>query len=66
MQAHYQLREINVEKWVLKGLSRGAVHPSGKRKQLIILHIDSEDGFIPKELLCFESKKKIQATTVTK
>jgi transposase len=41
----------------LKGLSTGAVNPSGKGKRLIVLHIGSEDGFLPGGLLCFESKK---------
>lgn len=41
----------------LKGLSTGAVNPSGKGKRLIVLHIGSEDGFVPGGLLCFESKK---------
>ncbi|XP_025196242.1 uncharacterized protein LOC112595312 [Melanaphis sacchari] len=40
-----------------KGLSTGAVNPSGKGKRLIVLHIGSEDGFLPGGLLCFESKK---------
>ena len=41
----------------LKGLSTGAVNPSGKGKRLIVLDIGSEDGFLPGGLLCFESKK---------
>jgi len=41
----------------LKGLSTGAVNPSGKGKRLIVLHIGSEDGFLLGGLLCFESKK---------
>uniref|UniRef100_A0A2S2PF27 Tc1-like transposase DDE domain-containing protein n=1 Tax=Schizaphis graminum TaxID=13262 RepID=A0A2S2PF27_SCHGA len=41
----------------LKGLSTGAVNPSGKGKRFIVLHIGSEDGFLPGGLLCFESKK---------
>ncbi|KAL4091320.1 hypothetical protein QTP88_026023 [Uroleucon formosanum] len=42
----------------LKGLkSTGVVNPSGKGKRLIVLHIGSEDGFLPGGLLCFESKK---------
>lgn len=41
----------------LKGLTTGAPNPSGKGKRLIILHIGSEDGFVPGGLLCFESKK---------
>jgi len=40
-----------------KGLTTGAVKPSGKGKRLIICHISSEDGFVPDSLLCFESKK---------
>ncbi|CAI6377542.1 unnamed protein product [Macrosiphum euphorbiae] len=36
---------------------KGAVNPSGKGKRLIVLHIGSEDGFVPGGLLCFESKK---------
>lgn len=42
----------------LEGLSTGAVNPSGKGKRLIVLHIGSEDGFVPGALLCFESQKK--------
>ncbi|XP_060871313.1 uncharacterized protein LOC132945555 [Metopolophium dirhodum] len=41
----------------LKGLSTGAVNPSGKGKRLIVLDIGSEDSFLPGGLLCFESKK---------
>jgi hypothetical protein len=41
----------------LQGLTTGAVNPSGKGKRLIVLHIGSEDGFVPGGLLCFESKK---------
>lgn len=41
----------------LKGLSAGTVNPSGKGKRLIVLHIGSEDGFLPGGLLCLESKK---------
>lgn len=40
-----------------KGLTTGAVNPVGKGKRLIVLHIGSEDGFLPGGLLCFESKK---------
>ncbi|KAL4143894.1 hypothetical protein QTP88_006148 [Uroleucon formosanum] len=41
----------------LKGLSTGAAKPSGKGKRLIVLHIGSEDGFVPGGLLSFQSKK---------
>ncbi|XP_022160092.1 uncharacterized protein LOC111026344 [Myzus persicae] len=41
----------------LQGLTTGAVNPTGKGKRLIVLHIGSEDGFVPGALLCFESKK---------
>jgi len=40
----------------LKGLTTGQKEPSGKGKQLIVLHIGSSDGFVPGGLLCFESK----------
>lgn len=50
----------------LKGLSTGAVNPSGKGKRLIELHIGSEDGFLPEGLLCFESKKKTRVITMMK
>ncbi|XP_060846443.1 uncharacterized protein LOC132926121 [Rhopalosiphum padi] len=43
-----------------KGLSTGAVNPSGKGKRLIVCHIGSEDGFVSDSLLCFESKKNTQ------
>ncbi|XP_076299344.1 uncharacterized protein LOC143218186 [Lasioglossum baleicum] len=38
-------------------LSTGLPAPANKGKRLIILHIGSEDGFLPGGLLCFESKK---------
>ncbi|KAL4083710.1 hypothetical protein QTP88_029026 [Uroleucon formosanum] len=41
----------------LKGLSTGAAKPSGKGKRLIVLHIGSEDGFVPGGLLSFQSIK---------
>lgn len=41
----------------LKGLTTGSANPSGKGKRLIVLHIGSEDGFVPGGLLSFESKK---------
>jgi len=41
----------------VRGLTTGAKNPTGKGKRLIILHIGSEDGFVPGGLLCFESKK---------
>lgn len=41
----------------LKGLTTGSKNPPGKGKRLIVLHIGSEDGFVPDGLLCFESKK---------
>ncbi|XP_060846134.1 uncharacterized protein LOC132925787 [Rhopalosiphum padi] len=40
-----------------KGLTTGPQNPSGKGKRLIILHIGSENGFLPGGLLCFISKK---------
>lgn len=43
-----------------KGLSTGAVNPTGKGKRLIVCHIGSEDGFVPDGLLCFEPKKNNQ------
>lgn len=41
----------------LKGLTTGPKNPSGKGKQLIVVHIGSADGFVEGGLLCFESKK---------
>jgi len=41
----------------LKGLSTGAANPSGKGKRLIVVHIGSDEGFVPGGLLLFESKK---------
>jgi len=41
----------------LRGLTTGSQNPSGKGKRLIVLHIGSEEGFVPGGLLCFESKK---------
>lgn len=41
----------------LQGLTTGSQNPSGKGKRIIVLHIGSEDGFVPGGLLCFESKK---------
>jgi len=38
----------------LQGLTTGSQTPSGKGKRLIVLHIGSEDGFVPGGLLCFE------------
>ncbi|KAE9530038.1 hypothetical protein AGLY_011500 [Aphis glycines] len=38
----------------VRGLTTGAKNPTGKGKRLIILHIGSEDGFVPGGLLCFE------------
>lgn len=43
-----------------QGLSTGAVNPTGKGKRLIVVHIGSEDGFVPGGLLCFKSKKNTQ------
>lgn len=40
-----------------KGLTTGLPNPSGKGKRLIVLHIGSENGFLPGGLLCFVSKK---------
>lgn len=40
-----------------KGLTTGPPNPSGKGKRLIVLHIGSENGFLPGGLLCFVSKK---------
>lgn len=59
--------DVNTKVWVDKtvqssqqafsqGLSTGPVNPSGKRKRLIVVHIGSEDGFVPGGLLSFESK----------
>lgn len=39
------------------GLSTGLKDPSGKGKRLIILHIESEEGFIEDGLLRFVFKK---------
>lgn len=41
----------------LCGLSTGAPNPTGKGKQLIALHIGSEDDFVDGGLLVFESEK---------
>lgn len=43
----------------LQGHTSGSPNPSGKGKRIIILHIGSEDGFVPDGLLCFESKNTI-------
>jgi len=40
-----------------KGLTTGLPNPTGKGKRLIVLHIWSENGFLPVGLLCFVSKK---------
>jgi len=40
-----------------KGLTTGLPNPSGKGKRLIVLHIGSENSFLPGGLLCFVSKK---------
>lgn len=40
----------------LQGLTTGSQNPPGKGKRLIVLHIGSEDRFVPGGLLCFESK----------
>ncbi|XP_060881664.1 uncharacterized protein LOC132953146 [Metopolophium dirhodum] len=40
-----------------KGLTTGIPNPTGKGKRLIVLHIGSENGFLPGGLLCFVSKK---------
>ncbi|XP_076296113.1 uncharacterized protein LOC143216706 [Lasioglossum baleicum] len=45
-------------------LSTGLPAPANKGKRLIILHIGSEDGFLPGGLLCFESKKILPTTTM--
>lgn len=49
------------ETWVTAGdctsKTTGSQNPAGKGKRLIVLHIGSEDGFVPGGLLCFESKK---------
>lgn len=37
--------------------STGPVNPPGEGKCLIVVHIGSEDGFVPGGLLCFESKR---------
>jgi len=41
----------------IQGLTTGSQNPSGKGKRLIVLHIGSEEGFVPGGLLCFEAKK---------
>ncbi|XP_026822882.1 uncharacterized protein LOC113560942 [Rhopalosiphum maidis] len=41
----------------LQGLTTGTPNPSDKGKQIMVLHIGSEDGFVPGGLLCLESKK---------
>lgn len=38
----------------IHGLTTGSKNPLGKGKRLIVLHIGSEDGFLPGGLLCFE------------
>ncbi|XP_025200923.1 uncharacterized protein LOC112598617 [Melanaphis sacchari] len=45
-----------------QSLSTGPVYPFGKGKRLIVVHIESEDGFVPSGLLCFESKKTAKIT----
>lgn len=45
----------------LKDLSTGTPNPSCKGKRLIVLHIGSEEGFVPGGLLTFESKKNSRA-----
>lgn len=40
-----------------KGLTTGSKNPTGKGKRLIVVHIGSNNGFLPGGLLCFESKK---------
>lgn len=40
-----------------KGLTTGIPNLSGKGKRLIVLHIGSDNGFLPGGLLCFISKK---------
>ncbi|XP_056629839.1 uncharacterized protein LOC130440599 [Diorhabda sublineata] len=41
----------------IRGLSTGLKNPTGKGQRLIILHIDSENGFVEKRLDMFQSKK---------
>jgi hypothetical protein len=41
----------------LKGLTCGTTNPSGKGKRIIVVHIGSDEGFVPGGLLSFESKK---------
>jgi len=36
-----------------RGLTTGLKEPSGKGKRIIVLHIESTDGFVPGSLLCF-------------
>lgn len=48
----------------LKGLTTGASNPTGKGKRLIVLHIGSEDGFVPGGLLSFESKKNTNDSAI--
>jgi len=40
-----------------RGLTTGPKNPTGKGKRLIVLHIGSDQGFLPGGLLCFISKK---------
>lgn len=41
----------------LQGPSTGAANPIGKGKRSIVVHIGSEDGFVPDGFLLFELKK---------
>jgi len=41
----------------LKGLTCGVAIPNGKGKRIIVVHIGSDEGFVPGGLLSFESKK---------
>lgn len=46
----------NCKKAFLSGLSTGLKNPTGKGQRLIVLHIGSEDGFVPHGKLVFASK----------
>jgi len=47
----------------LKGLTFSITNPSGKGKQIIEVHIGSDEGFVPGGLLSFESKRILMITT---
>lgn len=39
-----------------QGHTRGAINPTGNRKNLLVIYIGSEDGFVPGGLLCIKTK----------